>query len=103
MKRIVCLQHNHLIGLKQHYLRLSFLTITDLLKVRRELKPAVKKNCEQQKHNNFYTEMLTTALASKGDSGTTRKTADQMENIVDIRYQRKQCVLIMYMSVDVCS
>jgi hypothetical protein len=47
--------------------------------------------------------MLTTALASKGDSGTTRKTADQMENIVDIRYQRKQCVLIMYMSVDVCS
>jgi len=56
------------------------------------VKPAVKKNREQLKHNNFYTEMLTTALASKGDSGTTRKTADQMENIIDIRYLRKHCV-----------
>jgi hypothetical protein len=50
--------------------------------------------------------MLTTALASKEDSGTTRKTADQMENIIDMRYQRKHCVLIIYIyiSVDeVCS
>lgn len=97
---IVYLQPNHLIGLKQHYLRLSFLTITDLLKVRRDVMPAVKKNREQLKHNNFYTEMLTTALASKGDSGTTRKTADQMENIIDIRYLRKHCVLIIHRSVD---
>lgn len=44
--------------------------------------------------------MLTTALASKGDSGTTRKTADQMENIIDIRYLRKHCVLIIHRSVD---
>ncbi|XP_069681734.1 DNA polymerase epsilon catalytic subunit 1 [Periplaneta americana] len=77
--------HNHLIGLKQHYLRLSFLTITDLLKVRKDIMAAVKKNRERQKHNNFYTEMLTTALATKGDTGTTRKSADQMENIIDIR------------------
>lgn len=64
------------------------------------MKSAVKKNREQLKHNNFYTEMLTTALASKGDSGTTRKTADQMENVIDIRYQRKHCVLIIHISVD---
>lgn len=82
------LQPNHLIGLKQQYLRLSFLTITDLLKVRREVMPAVKKNRERQKRNNLYTEMLTTALATKGDTGTTRKTADQMENIIDIRYHK---------------
>jgi hypothetical protein len=101
--RIVYLQPNHLIGLKQHYLRLSFLTITDLLKVRREVKPAVKKNHEQLKHNNFYTEMLTTALASKGDSGTTRKTADQMENIIDIRYLRKHCVLTLsVLALQIC-
>jgi len=65
------------------------------LKVRREVKPAIKKNREQLKHNNFYTEMLTTALASKGDSGTTRKTADQMENVIDIRYLKKHCVLTL--------
>jgi hypothetical protein len=50
------------------------------------MRSAVKKNCERQKHNNFYTEMLTTAIATKRDTGTTRKTADQMENIIDIRY-----------------
>ena len=64
------------------------------------MKPAVKKNREQLKHNNFYTEMLTTALASKGDSGTTRKTADQMENIIDIRYLRKYYVLIIHRPVN---
>jgi hypothetical protein len=51
------------------------------------MKSAVRKNHEQQKHSNIYTEMLTTAIATKGDSGTARKTTDQMENIIDIRYQ----------------
>lgn len=52
------------------------------------MKSAVKKNREQQKHNSIYSEMLTTAIATKGDCGTARKTTDQMENIIDIRYQR---------------
>jgi hypothetical protein len=49
------------------------------------MKNAVRKNHEQQKHNSFYTEMLTTAIATKGDCGTARRTTDQMENIIDIR------------------
>lgn len=91
------LQPNHLIGIKQQYLKLSFITITDLLKVRREVMSAVKKNRERHKHNNFYTEMLTAALVTKGDTGSTRKTADQMENIIDIRYYQKDyCMLIVH-------
>nr|CAD7589121.1 unnamed protein product [Timema genevievae] len=73
---------NHLIGLKQTYLKLSFLTVTDLVKVRRELMSAVRKNREREKNNTYYTEMLTNALASKG---TTKKSTDHMENIIDIR------------------
>nr|CAD7397598.1 unnamed protein product [Timema poppensis] len=73
---------NHLIGLKQTYLKLSFLTVTDLVKVRRELISAVRKNREREKNNTYYTEMLTNALASKG---TTKKSTDHMENIIDIR------------------
>nr|CAD7428081.1 unnamed protein product [Timema monikensis] len=73
---------NHLIGLKQTYLKLSFLTVTDLVKVRRELISAVRKNREREKNNTYYTEMLTNALASKG---TTKKSTDHMEKIIDIR------------------
>jgi hypothetical protein len=61
---------------------------------------AVKKNCERQKHINLYTEMLTTALSTKGDTGTTRKTTDQMENIIDIRYQKDYYMLVVYFTIN---
>ena len=57
-----------------------------MLKVRRDIMSAVKKNRERLKHNNMYTEMLTTALTVKGDAGITKKPSDQMENIIDIRW-----------------
>ncbi|KAJ8897708.1 hypothetical protein PR048_003058 [Dryococelus australis] len=76
---------NHLIGLKQTYLKLSFFTVTDLVKVRKEVMAAVRKNREREKNNTYYTEMLTTALVSTGDIGVTKKATDQMENIIDIR------------------
>jgi len=61
---------------------------------------AVKKNRERQKHINLYTEMLTTALSTKGDTGTTRKTTDQMENIIDIRYQKDYYMLVVYFTIN---
>jgi len=44
--------------------------------------------------------MLTTALSTKGDTGTTRKTTDQMENIIDIRYQKDYYMLVVYFTIN---
>ncbi|KAL5019573.1 hypothetical protein ScPMuIL_002465 [Solemya velum] len=47
-----------LLGLKQLYLRLSFLSVEDLTKVKREINPAVRKNKEREKSSEAYTTML---------------------------------------------
>ena len=52
------LQHNHLVNLKKTYLKLSFLSVEDLMKVRREIMPAIKKNKEADKSHTAYTDML---------------------------------------------
>lgn len=38
------LQHNHLIGLKRTYLKLVFLTVDNLIKVKKDIFSAVRKN-----------------------------------------------------------
>ncbi|XP_044265120.1 DNA polymerase epsilon catalytic subunit 1 isoform X2 [Tribolium madens] len=75
---------NHLIGLQQKYIKLSFFNQTDLIKVRKEIVKVVKKNKERESAKTFYTEMLTDILADKG-AHTTKTKTDQMENILDIR------------------
>lgn len=52
------LQQNHLIGLKRNYIKLSFNTVDDLMKVKREISPAVRKNREKEQSNDTYTSML---------------------------------------------
>uniref|UniRef100_A0A2K5D0B1 DNA polymerase epsilon catalytic subunit n=1 Tax=Aotus nancymaae TaxID=37293 RepID=A0A2K5D0B1_AOTNA len=49
---------NHLVGLKRNYIKLSFHTVEDLVKVRKEIFPAVKKNREQDHASDMYTAML---------------------------------------------
>ncbi|RMC06098.1 hypothetical protein DUI87_17643 [Hirundo rustica rustica] len=49
---------NHLVGLKRNYIKLSFNTVEDLVKVRKEISPAVRKNREQDQANDVYTTML---------------------------------------------
>uniref|UniRef100_A0A2K5U6L9 DNA polymerase epsilon catalytic subunit n=1 Tax=Macaca fascicularis TaxID=9541 RepID=A0A2K5U6L9_MACFA len=46
---------NHLVGLKRNYIKLSFHTVEDLVKVRKEISPAVKKNREQDHASDAYT------------------------------------------------
>ena len=58
MFAVFTLQHNHLVGLKRIYLKLSFLTVEDLNKVKREIHPAVRKNKEQDNSTDAYTAML---------------------------------------------
>ncbi|XP_028851833.1 DNA polymerase epsilon catalytic subunit A isoform X2 [Denticeps clupeoides] len=81
---------NHLVGLKRNYIKLSFNTVDDLIKVKREISPAVRKNREREKSNDTYTNMLSSALVGGNvmggdEEGPSKKMSDQMDNIVDIR------------------
>ncbi|XP_073950246.1 DNA polymerase epsilon catalytic subunit 1 [Choristoneura fumiferana] len=76
---------NHLSGLKQRYIKLSFMSQNELMKVRREILTAVNKNKEREKKDSIYAEMLTNALTSAAAIEHAKKTTDHMENILDIR------------------
>ncbi|KAG1689536.1 DNA polymerase epsilon catalytic subunit A [Nymphon striatum] len=76
---------NHLIGLKQTYLKLSFQTVSDLIKVRKDLMPVIRKNRENEKQSSTYTEMLTSCLQNEDSVKSTKKISEQIENIIDIR------------------
>ncbi|XP_041470272.1 DNA polymerase epsilon catalytic subunit A-like isoform X2 [Lytechinus variegatus] len=79
---------NHLVGLKRCCLKLSFHSTQDLMKVRREIMPRVRKNREHEKSSSAYTALLTSHLAGNdstvGSKGG-KKINDQMDNILDIR------------------
>ncbi|MEJ1281892.1 polymerase (DNA directed) epsilon [Cricetulus griseus] len=80
---------NHLVGLKRSYIKLSFHTVEDLVKVRKEISPAVKKNREQDHASDEYTTMLSSILQGGSvitdEEETSKKIADQLNNIVDMR------------------
>ncbi|XP_075389510.1 DNA polymerase epsilon catalytic subunit A isoform X1 [Tenrec ecaudatus] len=80
---------NHLVGLKRNYIKLSFNTVEDLVKVRREISPAVRKNREREHASDTYTSMLSSVLQGSGvindEEEASKKIADQMDNIVDMR------------------
>uniref|UniRef100_A0A3B5JX93 DNA polymerase epsilon catalytic subunit n=1 Tax=Takifugu rubripes TaxID=31033 RepID=A0A3B5JX93_TAKRU len=81
---------NHLVGLKRSYIKLSFNTVDDLVKVKREISPAVRKNREREQSNDAYTSMLSSALsggnvASADDERMLKSISDQLDNIVDMR------------------
>ncbi|XP_055381319.1 DNA polymerase epsilon catalytic subunit 1 isoform X2 [Condylostylus longicornis] len=77
---------NHLTGIKQCYLKLSFLNQTSMQKVRRELLAFVRKNTEREKANTFYMQMLSHSLSSAVEgSSSSLLNIDYMEAILDIR------------------
>ncbi|XP_055677958.1 DNA polymerase epsilon catalytic subunit 1 [Lutzomyia longipalpis] len=77
---------NHLIGLKQNYIKLSFHNLNALHKVRRELLAAVKKNQENAKNHTNYMQLLAEVAGTAGTSrGSDLFNSDYMESIVDIR------------------
>ncbi|XP_043835295.1 DNA polymerase epsilon catalytic subunit A [Dromiciops gliroides] len=80
---------NHLVGLKRNYIKLSFNTVDDLVKVRKEISPAVKKNRERDNTSDTYTAMLSSALmggsVTTDEEGASKKIADQLDNVVDMR------------------
>uniref|UniRef100_A0A8C5B970 DNA polymerase epsilon catalytic subunit n=1 Tax=Gadus morhua TaxID=8049 RepID=A0A8C5B970_GADMO len=81
---------NHLVGLKRSYVKLSFSTVDDLTRVRREIAPAVRKNREREQSNDAYTTMLSSAMAGgsvtmEEEDGRYKKMSDQLDNVVDMR------------------
>ena len=74
-----------MIGLKQLYLKISFYNQSDLIKIRKEILSAVRKNKEKLKMNTYYTEMLTNDLMNKTSVTNTKVQTDHVENILDIR------------------
>lgn len=81
---------NHLVGLKRNYIKLSFNTVDDLVKVKREISPAVRKNREREKSNDAYTSMLSSALVggnvvTEDEECTSKKMTEQRDNIIDMR------------------
>lgn len=58
----------------------------DLNKVRRGIMKAVKLNKEREKHNTYYSNMLSDVLNTEQSTGDIKKqTIDFMDNILDIR------------------
>jgi DNA polymerase epsilon subunit 1 len=53
------------VGLKQTYVKLTFLTTHDLTKVRKDLLSAVRRNKERQKTSTAYADMLAESIQVK--------------------------------------
>lgn len=51
---------NHLVGIKARFLKLSFHSVEDLLKAKRDIMPAVRKNKEREKSCSVYDPSLFT-------------------------------------------
>lgn len=79
-------QPNHLIGLKQTYLKISFRNTNKLTLVKREILKNVRKNKEQETNTTSYKQMLQNALVPQDKSGNdTNQQGDLLKHIIDAR------------------
>ncbi|KAF5305758.1 hypothetical protein FQR65_LT07654 [Abscondita terminalis] len=76
---------NHLIGLKQRYLKLSFANQNDCIKLRKDILSAVKENRKKRQGNSYYTEMLTASLLNNTETTVAYVKTNCLDNILDIR------------------
>ena len=80
---------NHLSGIKRDYIQVWFHNNNAMIKVRREIMAAVKKNKEREKTNTHYMQMLSNSLAmaseGSGNSAAAQKSADYFDSIMDMR------------------
>ncbi|XP_055613279.1 DNA polymerase epsilon catalytic subunit 1 [Uranotaenia lowii] len=77
---------NHLSGLKQNLLKLTFANTTHMTKVKRDLAAAVRKNKERDKANTYYMQMLSNSLAVASEGGAgSNQNQDFYDSIMDMR------------------
>ncbi|CAD6231570.1 GSCOCG00001475001-RA-CDS [Cotesia congregata] len=74
---------NHLAGIQQKYLKLSFSNIVDMTKVKKQIRHAVKLSRDREKTQSCYSELLEDN--DDADEQSLKKIIDHMDNIVDIR------------------
>ncbi|CAI8058398.1 DNA polymerase epsilon catalytic subunit A [Geodia barretti] len=74
---------NHLVGLKRRFLKLKFLSVEDLMKAKRDIMPAVRKNKEREKSQSVYDPSLFSTRS--GDPTWHVQPGSQLDNIVDVR------------------
>lgn len=70
--------------------------MNELMKVKREIMPSIRKNREREKSNTYYSEMLTESLVNRSDSGSIKKTTDHLESIIDIRFEKRLFRILRY-------
>ena len=75
-------QPNHLTGLTASYLKLSFLSVDELVRIKRDLQPIAKKNAETEKAKLLSVDVMT---AAPNESRRYQLITDQVTNIIDIR------------------
>ncbi|KFM68408.1 DNA polymerase epsilon catalytic subunit A, partial [Stegodyphus mimosarum] len=72
---------NHLSGLKGKFIKLMFSTVSDLMKVRKEIMPHVKKNREKKKNSVSFHDVL----EQNTEVATSKKHFEQIDSIIDVR------------------
>lgn len=77
---------NHLTGLQQDFIKIYFPNSNSMMKVRRELLSAVRKNREREKNNTNYIKMLSNSLVQASDQrDQMQRAADHLDSIIDVR------------------
>lgn len=93
---------NHLVGTKARYLKLSFNSIDELTRVRKEIANRVKANKEIQSLRSTYTDMLGEHFKDEVDGlrkqAATTKATDALDYLTDIR--EYDVPYIMRVSID---
>uniref|UniRef100_A0A158Q8A2 DNA polymerase epsilon catalytic subunit n=1 Tax=Elaeophora elaphi TaxID=1147741 RepID=A0A158Q8A2_9BILA len=85
---------NHLSGLKRTYLKISFPSLSELLKFKKDITPILRRNQEREKQTTSYTNLLTRHLGSRevlfDEGGVLEKIVDLREH--DLPYQMRVCI-----------
>ncbi|CAL55806.1 DNA polymerase epsilon, catalytic subunit A,C-terminal [Ostreococcus tauri] len=76
---------NHLSGLKQTYLKVEFLTVQELMDVRREILPIVSKNKKKTSAASAYEALSRQESIDAGNKPRKLQLTDYEEAMVDIR------------------
>lgn len=76
---------NHLSGLRQEYLKLIFFNQSAMIKVRRELLAAGRKNFEKLNTNSLYLQMLSSSLVPNSIGDDEKKQLEYLDYVMDVR------------------
>ncbi|VDK87417.1 unnamed protein product, partial [Onchocerca ochengi] len=85
---------NHLSGLKRTYLKISFPSLSELLKFKKDITPILRRNQEREKQTTSYTNLLIKHFGSRelqpDEGGALEKIIDLREH--DLPYQMRVCI-----------